>query len=93
MLRTKSRFDGDPTARIRDIRRVQLVVKNGIVLKPDELYRALGGLFSDQFRSDGSVPDDRWRVSIRALSSAADFCLRLLSRPCSIRVRSVAQTN
>jgi imidazolonepropionase-like amidohydrolase len=34
--------DGDPTARISDIRRAQLVVKNGTVIKPDELYRALG---------------------------------------------------
>jgi imidazolonepropionase-like amidohydrolase len=34
--------DGDPTARISDIRRVELVVKNGTVIKPDQLYGALG---------------------------------------------------
>ena len=34
--------DGDPTARISDIRRVELVVKDGTVYKPTELYRALG---------------------------------------------------
>ena len=34
--------DGDPTARISEIRRVELVVKNGVVIKPDQLYRALG---------------------------------------------------
>ena len=34
--------DGDPTARISEIRRVELVVKNGTVIKPDQLYRALG---------------------------------------------------
>ena len=34
--------DGDPTARISDIRRVELVVKDGTVYKPSELYRALG---------------------------------------------------
>jgi imidazolonepropionase-like amidohydrolase len=34
--------DGDPTTQISDIRRVTLVVKNGTVLKSDELYRALG---------------------------------------------------
>jgi imidazolonepropionase-like amidohydrolase len=34
--------DGDPTTRISDIRRTSLVVKNGIVYMPDEIYRALG---------------------------------------------------
>jgi imidazolonepropionase-like amidohydrolase len=34
--------DGDPTARISEIRRVRMVVKNGTMLKPDELYRTLG---------------------------------------------------
>ena len=34
--------DGDPTARISEIRRVELVVKNGTVIKPDRLYKALG---------------------------------------------------
>ncbi len=34
--------DGDPTERISEIRRVELVVKNGTVLKPGQLYQALG---------------------------------------------------
>jgi imidazolonepropionase-like amidohydrolase len=34
--------DGDPTARISEIRRVELVVKNGTVIKPEQLYRTLG---------------------------------------------------
>ncbi|MGI8499295.1 MAG: amidohydrolase family protein [Gemmatimonadaceae bacterium] len=34
--------DGDPTMRIGDIRRTALVVKDGIVYMPDELYAALG---------------------------------------------------
>ena len=34
--------DGDPTARISEIRRVELVVKNGTVIKPEQLYRILG---------------------------------------------------
>ena len=34
--------DGDPMARISDIRRVELVVKNGTVIKSDSLYQALG---------------------------------------------------
>jgi imidazolonepropionase-like amidohydrolase len=34
--------DGDPAARISDIRRVELVLKDGTVYKPAELYRALG---------------------------------------------------
>ena len=34
--------DGDPTRRISDIRRTWLVVKNGIMYQPAELYRALG---------------------------------------------------
>jgi imidazolonepropionase-like amidohydrolase len=35
-------IDGDPVARMRDIRKVTLVVKNGLVFKPEELDRALG---------------------------------------------------
>jgi imidazolonepropionase-like amidohydrolase len=34
--------DGDPTARISDIRKVQMVVKNGTVIESDKLYQALG---------------------------------------------------
>lgn len=34
--------EGDPTQRISDIRRTSLVVKNGIVYRPAELYGALG---------------------------------------------------
>lgn len=34
--------DGDPTTRISDIRRTWLVVKNGIMYHPAELYRAVG---------------------------------------------------
>ena len=34
--------DGDPAARISDIRRTWLVVKGGIVYRPDELYAELG---------------------------------------------------
>ncbi len=34
--------DGDPTQRISDIRRTSLVVKNGIVYRPAELYGVLG---------------------------------------------------
>jgi imidazolonepropionase-like amidohydrolase len=34
--------DGDPTRRIGDIRRTVLVVKNGVMYRPGELYRALG---------------------------------------------------
>ena len=34
--------DGDPTARISEVRRVELVVKNGTVIKPAQLYGALG---------------------------------------------------
>ena len=34
--------DGDPSRRISDIRRTWLVVKNGIMYQPAELYRALG---------------------------------------------------
>jgi hypothetical protein len=34
--------DGDPATHISDIRRTALVVKNGIVYMPDELYAALG---------------------------------------------------
>lgn len=34
--------DGDPARRIGDIRRTWLVVKNGIMYRPVELYRALG---------------------------------------------------
>jgi imidazolonepropionase-like amidohydrolase len=34
--------DGDPSAQISDIRRVELVVKDGTVYTTRELYRALG---------------------------------------------------
>ena len=34
--------DGDPVARISDVRKTALVVKNGVVYRPAELYRALG---------------------------------------------------
>jgi imidazolonepropionase-like amidohydrolase len=34
--------DGDPTQRISDIRRVDTVIKNGVVYKPAELYPAFG---------------------------------------------------
>ena len=34
--------DGDPSTRIGDIRRVQAIVKDGIVFHPADLYRALG---------------------------------------------------
>ena len=34
--------NGDPTQRISDIRRVDTVIKNGVVYKPAELYPAFG---------------------------------------------------
>jgi imidazolonepropionase-like amidohydrolase len=34
--------DGDPTIRIGDIRRVEMVIKDGVAFKPADLYRALG---------------------------------------------------
>jgi len=34
--------DGDPTARISDVRRTRLVVKDGVVYEPDRLYAAIG---------------------------------------------------
>ena len=34
--------DGDPLANISDIRKVSLVVKDGLVYRPEELYRELG---------------------------------------------------
>ena len=34
--------DGDPTARISDIRRTSLVVKNGLVYRPAEVYATVG---------------------------------------------------
>lgn len=34
--------DGDPTANISDVRRTALVVKNGVMYRPTELYGALG---------------------------------------------------
>ncbi len=34
--------DGDPSARISDIRNVTLVMKDGVVYDPDALYRAIG---------------------------------------------------
>jgi imidazolonepropionase-like amidohydrolase len=33
---------GDPTRDIADVRRTALVVKNGIVFRPAEIYAALG---------------------------------------------------
>ncbi len=35
-------IDGDPAARISDVRRVVTVVKNGVVYDPEEIQRALG---------------------------------------------------
>jgi imidazolonepropionase-like amidohydrolase len=35
-------INGDPVANISDIRKTALVVKNGVVYKPQELYSALG---------------------------------------------------
>jgi imidazolonepropionase-like amidohydrolase len=35
-------IDGDPAARISDVRRVVTVVKNGVVYDPDAIQRALG---------------------------------------------------
>jgi imidazolonepropionase-like amidohydrolase len=34
--------DGDPTTNISDIRKVKLVVKDGVVYKVEDLYRAIG---------------------------------------------------
>jgi hypothetical protein len=34
--------DGDPSERIGDIRRVETVVKDGILYRSSDLYRALG---------------------------------------------------
>ena len=34
--------DGNPDVQISDIRRVELVIKDGVVFKPADLYRALG---------------------------------------------------
>src|SRR5262249_19695228 len=34
--------DGDPTVRISDIRRITLVVKDGVVYDPAKLYEAIG---------------------------------------------------
>ena len=34
--------DGDPTARIADIRNVVLVIKNGTAYYPNDVYEALG---------------------------------------------------
>lgn len=34
--------DGDPTARIGEIRRVEMVVKDGTAIVPEQLYRTLG---------------------------------------------------
>ena len=34
--------DGDPTTNISDVRRTALVVKNGVIYRPAELYAALG---------------------------------------------------
>lgn len=34
--------NGDPTNRIRDIRKIETVIQNGNVLKPAELYPAMG---------------------------------------------------
>jgi len=35
-------IDGDPTANISDVRKTVLVVKNGVIYRPAELYTALG---------------------------------------------------
>jgi imidazolonepropionase-like amidohydrolase len=35
-------IDGDPTARISDVRKTVLVVKDGVLYKPAELYSELG---------------------------------------------------
>ena len=34
--------NGDPTTQISDIRKIDLVVKNGNLLRPAELYHAIG---------------------------------------------------
>ncbi len=34
--------DGDPSARISDVRRVVTVVKDGVVYDPEAIFRALG---------------------------------------------------
>ncbi|HWK89114.1 MAG TPA: amidohydrolase family protein, partial [Longimicrobium sp.] len=34
--------DGDPARRISDIRRVELVIKDGVIYRPNELYEAFG---------------------------------------------------
>ena len=34
--------DGDPTKNISDIRKTALVVKDGVIYKPSELYSELG---------------------------------------------------
>ncbi len=34
--------DGDPAARIADIRRVVLTVKDGVVYDPAEIYKSIG---------------------------------------------------
>jgi imidazolonepropionase-like amidohydrolase len=34
--------DGDPAARIADIRRVVLTVKGGVVYDPAEIYKSMG---------------------------------------------------
>ena len=35
-------LNGDPLARISDVRRVSLVIKDGIVYRPNELDREIG---------------------------------------------------
>jgi imidazolonepropionase-like amidohydrolase len=35
-------IDGDPSARIADVRRTALTVKDGVVYRPAELHRELG---------------------------------------------------
>lgn len=37
-------LDGDPSVRISDIRKVQLVIKDGVLYHPDEIDRAIGVL-------------------------------------------------
>ena len=34
--------DGDPAQRISDLRRTSLVIKNGLILQPAELYKSIG---------------------------------------------------
>ncbi|WP_166636667.1 amidohydrolase family protein [Zeaxanthinibacter enoshimensis] len=44
--------DGDPTKNFRDIRRVKMVVKNGLIYNPDDIYGTLGM----KTRDTGEIP-------------------------------------